>query len=110
MIIDYQSEAYASFPEFKGGKKELLAKMFFDGKVRIMDGLLVPGASIGEHTHTTNCEVIFVIAGQGTIIEDGEAHPIAAGQMTYCEKMHSHSLVNSGNEDLHFYAVVPNID
>lgn len=96
------------FPSFKGGEKELSAQMFFDGMNRVMHGVLIPGASIGMHTHETNSEILFVLEGKGVIIEDGEEHPIRHGQCTYCPKGHTHSLVNTSEDrDLEFYAVVP---
>ena len=94
-------------PNFKGGEKEMATQMFFDGTNRILHGVLAPGASIGEHLHDTNCEILFVIKGDGTIIDDGEPSPVCAGQCTYCPKAHRHSLVNTGSEDLEFYAAVP---
>lgn len=97
----------ASFPNFKGGEKQLMAQMFFDGTTRIMHAVLEPGASIGEHKHEGNCEILFVVSGQGTIIDDGVASPIVAGQCTYCPEGHAHSLVNTGDVDLEFYATVP---
>ena len=95
------------YPNFKGGEKCLKAQMYWDGRVRILHGILEPGASIGEHVHETNCEILFVTAGEGMIIDDGVASPIRAGQCTYCAKGHRHSLVNSGGEVLEFYASVP---
>lgn len=94
-------------PNFKGGEKEFRAQMFWDGTTRIMKGCLIPGASIGEHIHEGNSEILFVLSGEGTIIDDGAASPIVAGQCTYCPKGHRHSLVNTGCEDLVFYAAVP---
>lgn len=108
MTLDFNTMEFASLPNFKGGEKEVKAQMFWDGTTRILHGILVPGASIGQHVHDENCEIIFVIKGEGTIIDDGESSPIAAGQCTYCAKGHSHSLVNSGTADLEFYAAVPN--
>lgn len=108
MIIDFPNLPMESYPSFKGGEKELSAQMFFDGTNRILHGILEPGASIGMHTHETNSEILFVSAGHGTIIEDGVASPIHVGQCTYCPKGHTHSLVNSSeDQDLEFYAVVP---
>ncbi len=96
-----------SYPAFKGGEKELSAQMFFDGTNRIMHGVLIPGASIGLHTHETNSEILFVLSGHGTIIEDGQSSPLHVGQCTYCAKGHQHTLINtSEDEDLAFYAVV----
>ena len=94
--------------------------MFFDGTNRIFKGRLVPGASIGMHTHDDSCEVIFILEGNGTIVEMGPTRqdgvavqeetvkPVTAGDCLYCPKGHSHSLRNTAAEgDLVFYAVVP---
>ena len=51
MIIRFDDMQTTVLPEFKGGKKELSANMFFDGTNRAFRGILVPGASIGIHTH-----------------------------------------------------------
>lgn len=108
MIIDFNTMEATTFPNFKGGEKELYAKMFWDGTNRIMKGVLCPGASIGEHLHDTNSEILFVLKGEGTIIDDGVRSQIKEGQCAYCPKGHSHSLVNTGDEDLVFFAAVPN--
>lgn len=107
MILDYHSMPFEDFPNFKGGEKKMRAQMFFDGKVRILHGILEPGASIGEHLHETNAEIMFILNGEGTIIDDGVPSPVQAGQCTYCPKGHRHSLVNTGTRDLEFYAAVP---
>lgn len=108
MTIDFNTMEASVIPNFKGGEKEFRTQMFWDGTNRIMKGRLIPGASIGEHTHDTNCEILFVLSGEGTIIDDGVSSAISAGQCTYCPKGHTHSLVNTGSEDLVFYAAVPN--
>ena len=56
MIIDFNRMEATDIPNFKGGEKEFNVKMFWDGTNRIMKGKLIPGASIGEHTHEENCE------------------------------------------------------
>jgi mannose-6-phosphate isomerase-like protein (cupin superfamily) len=97
-----------SRPNFKGGEKELSVQMFDDGMCKIMHGILIPGASIGLHTHDTNSEILFVVAGNCTLIDDGETKQIRAGQCAYYPKGHNHSLINTDeNADLEFYATVP---
>ncbi len=108
MTIDFKGMDATVIEHFKGGEKEIKAKMFWDGTNRILHGVLIPGASIGEHTHETNSEMIFILSGNGTIIDDGVPSPISEGQCAYCPKGHSHSLVNTSNADLIFFAVVPN--
>lgn len=111
MIIDFNDIDLSIMPNFKGGDKELAAKMFFDGTNRIFKGRLVPGATIGMHTHDDSCEVIFILEGNGTIVEgmpeDLSVLPVKAGDCLYCEKGQSHSLRNTAvTGDLVFYAVV----
>lgn len=108
MIIDFPNMPVEVIPQFKGGEKELSVQTFFDGVNKIMHGILIPGASIGLHTHEENSEILFVLAGKGTILEDGEEKVLRHGQCTYCPKGHSHSLINTSEDrDLEFYAVVP---
>ena len=113
MIIDFSKMDVTVLPNFKGGEKELAANMFFDGTARIFKGRLIPGATIGMHTHDDTCEVIFVLEGKGTIIESSPesdeqtVSPVSSGDCLYCSVGHSHSLQNTSSEgDLVFYAVV----
>ena len=107
MNIDFSEMELSVLPSFKGGEKELRAKMFFDGTNRIMKGLLIPGASIGMHTHEDSSEIIFITSGRGSVIMDGDSSPVYAGLCHYCPKGHTHSLVNDSDADLEFLAVVP---
>ena len=100
-------------PHFKGGEKEFRANMFFDGTNRAFRGILIPGATIGMHTHEDSCEMIFILSGQGTIVEQipgtdqVTVQPVGAGDCLYCPKGHAHSLQNlESSEDLVFYAAV----
>ena len=112
MIIDFNKMDVTVLPNFKGGEKEFAANMFFDGTNRIFKGRLIPGATIGMHTHEDSCEVIFILEGHGTIVESASAQetatPVGPGDCLYCPKGHTHSLRNTSAEgDLVFYAVVP---
>lgn len=114
MKIRFDEMEVTVLPQFKGGEKEFAANMFFDGTNRIFKGRLVPGATIGMHTHDDSCEVIFVLEGNGTIVErspesqDETVLSVSAGDCLYCQKGHTHSLRNTAEAgDLIFYAVVP---
>lgn len=108
MIVDFPNMPVKLIPNFKGGEKEFSVQMFDDGACKIMHGVLIPGASIGLHTHESNSEILFVLSGRGTLIDDGEEKHIRSGQCAYCPKGHNHSLINSSEtEDLEFYACVP---
>lgn len=107
MKVDFNNIEENTIPNFKGGEKEFAAKMFFDGLNRIMKGRLTPGASIGLHTHDTSSEIMFITKGSGCVIYDGERIALNAGDVHYCPKGHSHTLINDSDSDLEFSAVVP---
>ena len=92
---------------FNGGEGTFIAKMFNDGKCKILRGLLKPGCSIGMHTHETNSEIMHVLSGAARVIMDGETLIIPAGQTHYCPKGHTHMTMCEGTEDLVILAVVP---
>jgi mannose-6-phosphate isomerase-like protein (cupin superfamily) len=107
MIIDFSKITEKRLPEFKGGKKEFIAKMQVDELTKIMYGKLEPGASIGMHTHESNSEIIYILSGQADFLYDEGTEQTKAGGCHYCPKGHSHSMINNGTEDLIFFAVVP---
>ena len=92
---------------FIGGEKELCAHMFVDELNKILKGRLVKGASIGLHTHVDTSEIIFVLSGEGKMICDGKEEKLVKGDVHYCPKGSSHTLMNENDEDLEFFAVVP---
>lgn len=108
MLLDLKNEESVVIPHFKGGEKEISAKMHFDGVNRILHGTLAPGATIGYHLHEINSEIIYFLSGRGTMLYDDERYPVEAGQCHYCPKGHSHSMINDSDADLVFFAVVPN--
>ena len=61
MVFDLKNEEAVTIDNFKGGEKYISAKMHFDGKNRILHGVLVSGATIGLHTHETNSEIIYFL-------------------------------------------------
>lgn len=108
MVIRQADIEISHLENFKGGERHLEAKMFFDGRNRILtNARLIPGASIGMHTHEDSCEVIFILEGRGSLLEDGTKKEVQAGDCLYCPKGGSHSLVNDSGSDLLFCAVVP---
>ena len=107
MIFKFDEMETQTLENFKGGEKHLSAKMFFDGNNRIMKGTLCPGASIGMHTHEGNCEVFYILEGNGKVIYDGKEEKLSQGMAHYCPEGHSHSLINDSVSDLVFFAVIP---
>lgn len=107
MILDFDRLEPTVLPRFQGGDKQLDARMFVDEHNKILRGRLEPGASIGLHTHETSSETIYILRGTGRVLYDGAEETVRAGVCHYCPRGHAHSLINDGDEDLEFFAVVP---
>ena len=107
MVNDYNQIEWKANPNFKDGEGVFYNKMITDGVNKMMKGKLPAGASIGYHKHEGSCEIIFILEGEGTVLYDDEKLSMNAGCCHPCPEGHSHSLINSGSEDLVFYAVVP---
>ncbi len=107
MKIELNSIPEKEMPNFLGGEGTFVPHMFNDGTAKIMKGRLKPHSSIGEHTHKGNCEIIFITEGHGKCLYDGEIYELNPGDATYCPEGHAHSLINDSDEDLVFFATVP---
>lgn len=108
MVVNFEAMPETVIPQFYGGEKETIARLFADENGKIMLGRLEPGASIGIHTHETSSEIMYVLSGKGNAFFDGEWEEIGPGQCHYCPKGHTHGLTNDGEDDLVMFAVVPN--
>lgn len=93
--------------EFNGGRGDVIAKMYFDGKNRIMRATLKKGCSIGTHTHVKNFEVLYVLSGTAKVTMNGEELLIEAGNSHFCPRGNTHMLEQYGEDDLVILAVVP---
>lgn len=107
MLIDFQELEEKIIKNFYGGEKSTIAHLFIDEKNKIMLGKLEPQASIGLHTHQTSSEMLYVLQGEGCVLYDGNTERVKKGSCHYCPKGHEHSLINDSNDDLIFFAVVP---
>lgn len=106
MVINFDKIEEIILPEFFGGMKEMHTHMYTDNSNRIFTAFLEPGASIGEHLHDGTSEIIYIIKGRGTGVVDGSKTEMEAGMCQYCRSGHTHSLINTGDEVLEFFAVV----
>ena len=107
MTADYSKIEWTANPAFKGGEGVFYNKFFTDGVNKMMHGKLEPGSSIGYHKHEGNCEMIFILEGEGKVLYDDTEEAVKPGVCHYCPEGHSHSLINNGTQDLVFYAIVP---
>jgi quercetin dioxygenase-like cupin family protein len=107
MKIEFKNMESEIKNNFNNGEKYFEVKTFNDGLNKIMQGKLIPGASIGLHTHTDSSEIIYVLSCSGKNICDGIEERLIPGDVHYCKKGSNHTFINDGNEDLIFLAIVP---
>ena len=107
MQIDLLRLEEVIHPNMRGGEKEVAMRTFSNDKNRIMLGRLIPGSSIGLHAHIGDSETIFFLKGEGKVLCDDVYEPVFPGACHHCPEGHSHSVINDGEEELVFFAVVP---
>ncbi len=103
MKVEFGAMEETAIPGFKGGEGVTHARMFADGRNRIMRGRLEPGCSIGLHTHEGSSEIVYVLSGTGKALYGGGEERLAPGDCHYCPEGHAHSLVNDGTQTLEFF-------
>lgn len=107
MLIKFDEINDTVLEKFKGGEGTMITKIFNDGNCKIMRCRLLPHSHLGLHTHEGNSEMIFVLAGKGKVLYDGEYLTLNPGDCHYCPMGHEHSLINDTDEDLFTLAIVP---
>ena len=107
MLIDFNAIPETVIPKMRGGEKEVRAHMYVDNLGKIMKGKLIPGATIGMHTHETSSEVIYILSGVGKVLCEGVYEPLAPGACHYCPKGSCHEIINAGSQDLILLTIVP---
>ena len=107
MRVDFNDIKEQEVNNFKDGKGSILLKMATKKDVTFISARLKPNSSVGMHKHLTDSETIYVISGHGKTICDGETEILKPGSVTFCPVGYSHCLINDGDEDLVFFAVVP---
>ena len=77
-----------------------------DKKLRwIHDHLLEPGVSIGLHEHVDDEEYYYVLAGSGTLIMDGEEHPVQAGDLAAVYPGGRHGIKNTSDQTMRLLVI-----
>jgi mannose-6-phosphate isomerase-like protein (cupin superfamily) len=67
---------------------------------------LRPGASIGRHSHDNETEYYIILAGNGTVNDNGAEVPVKSGDATITGSGAFHSIANTGVVPLVFHAIV----
>ncbi|WP_258358686.1 cupin domain-containing protein [Moorella sulfitireducens (nom. illeg.)] len=114
MIRRAQEIREETFTGFRGGQGEVKIahileanKNEFNDKGRLFARFtLAPGASIGWHQHNGDFETYYILSGQGTVNDNGTETTVKAGDMVLTRNGEYHSIINTGEEDLVFIALI----
>ncbi len=96
----------------RGGTGEITIRHYFrpeeiQARTRLCSELLLPpGASIGMHDHVEEDEIYIIQKGQGVMTDGGKEFPVATGDAILTGQGASHSIKNTGAEDLVVTAII----
>lgn len=107
MLLNFDRMEEQLVPNPRGGEGQMRKRAFQNEDIQIMDLHLAPHSVIGLHPHTADSEMYYIVSGTGKVLCDGAYEPLSAGSVHYCPKGHEHSLINDSEDDLTFFAVVP---
>lgn len=106
MLIDFNGKDEITCPGMNGGTGMMTAKMYMDAQGKIIPCAIHVGGSIGIHRHETSDDISYVLSGEGKAVCDGQEEKLVAGICHICKKGSSHSILNTGNEDLVLLTIV----
>ena len=106
MLINFNEIKEITIPGMNGGTGMMSAKMYMDKEGKIIPTHIHKGGSIGLHTHETSDDINYVISGEGKAICDGEEEILKEGTCHICKKGSTHSITNTGEEDLVLLTIV----
>lgn len=106
MIVKFNEIESVEIPNLNNGTGTISAKMLANNGGKLMTSVIPKGASIGNHLHTTSCEINYVVSGKGKAICNCDEEELTEGVCHFCPKGASHSIINTGSKDLVLFTVV----
>lgn len=107
MLIDFNEIKEVAIPNMNDGEGKVMARMDVNDVGRFVQCTISAGCSIGPHIQESNHDINFIVSGEGLAICDGIEEDLKPGVCHVCPRGSSHSMVNTGSEDLVFFTVVP---
>lgn len=100
--VDDQPGATGAFFRERLAEGEVIAP-----HVKTFAKITVPaGTAMGYHQHVNDQEIYYILTGTGEYNDNGTILPLEAGDVFYCPAGDSHSISNTGEEDLTFIALI----
>lgn len=115
MIRKNEEKTVTVKSELFGGNGQATVRSLFNGpedfynKGRVFAHTsLQPGCSIGYHVHHNEAEAYYILSGHGEYNDNGTLTPIGPGDVTICWAEEGHGIACTGDEPLHFIALIYN--
>lgn len=112
-MVRKSSEQAIEFKCIRGGKGEVEMHKLLNGademygKGRMFNRMiLAPGNSIGEHTHSGDNEIFYILSGTAEYNDNGNTVTAVPGDVLVCNDGEMHGMVNNGSEPVEFIAVI----
>ena len=87
--------------------KPLLSPEEFLGKGRLLShSVIFPGSSIGYLTHQGDFETYYILKGEGVVNDNGVLTAVGPGDVVYTGSGESHSIENTGQQNLELIAMI----
>ena len=106
MLIDFNAIPENVIPNMRGGEKETRMRMHTDALCKVVQGRLIPGASIGYHVHEGETELFYFMEGCGRVQDDDQFVDVTAGDCMATFSGHGHSVENTGDTNLVLLAAI----
>ncbi len=88
-------------------KEALLQKEELGEHCRMFTRVTIPArCGLGYHEHHGETETYYILSGRGVYNDNGTEVPAEAGDVFFCKSSAGHGLVNTGDYDLSFVALI----
>ena len=112
-MVRHASEQAIEYKCIRGGKGEVEMHKLLNapeemyGKGRMFNVMhLAPGNSVGEHVHSGDGEIFYILSGTGEYNDNGTKVQLVPGDVAVCNEGELHGLVNNGTEPMVFIALI----
>lgn len=106
MPIDFNETKEMTIPGMNGGTGTMIVKMFMNEKGKIIPTRIHKGGSIRLHRQDSGDDINYVLSGVGKAICDGKEEILMPGCCHICPQGSSHTIINTGDEDLVILTIV----
>ena len=112
-MVRKQSEQIVEFKNIRGGIGDVEMRKILNGademlgKGRMFNRMIVPpGHTLGEHAHTGDNEIFYVLSGRGEYNDNGTTVILEPGDTAICRDGETHGLKNTGDKPLEMIALI----